>query len=53
MFLRKCGIHGEGDQFCLQIEEFNRYDRYAVAIVVDKKLSDMCQTFLLHVLLKR
>ena len=26
-----------GDQFCLQIEEFNRYDCYAVAIVVDEK----------------
>ena len=26
-----------GDQFCLQIEEFNRHYRYAVAIVVDEK----------------
>ena len=26
-----------GDQFCLQIEEFNHYDRYVVAIVVAPK----------------
>ena len=31
-----------GDQFCLQIEEFNRYDRYAVAIVVDEKNCQTC-----------
>lgn len=25
-----------GDKFCLKIEQFNRHDRYAVAIVVDE-----------------
>ena len=26
-----------GDKFCLQMEKFNPYDRYAVAIVMDEE----------------